>query len=58
MNQDHPQKGSSPETSNSRPWYREGYVWLLIVIPLAALIAGFMTLIIAMHGADVELPHP
>lgn len=51
----------APESSASaspRPWYREMYVWLLILIPAAAFIAGLITLILAFHGADVELAHP
>lgn len=45
-------------TPESRPWYREGYVWLLIALPTCALIAGVITLVLAMNGADMELPHP
>jgi hypothetical protein len=44
--------------SGSRPWYREFHVWLLIALPAAAFFAGLATVIVAMHGADAELPHP
>ncbi len=48
----------SPAPAPSRPWYRELYVWLLIALPATALIAGAVTLFLALHGADIELPHP
>jgi hypothetical protein len=38
-----------------RPWYREGMVWLVIVIPLAALAAGVWTVWAANHGADAPV---
>lgn len=40
----------------TRPWYREGMVWLLIGLPTAALVAGFITLVLAYNGADTVLP--
>lgn len=50
--------GIKPSQAAARPWYREPYVWLLIVIPAAALFAGAATLCLAIYGADIELPHP
>lgn len=43
--------------TGSRSWRREPYVWLLIFIPAMALIAGAITVFLAVHGADIELPH-
>jgi hypothetical protein len=37
------------------PWYRHFWVWFVIALPLAAVIAGFATLWIAAQGADHEL---
>lgn len=36
----------------TRPWYNEGMVWLVILIPLSALLAGAWTVWAANHGAD------
>ena len=40
-----------------RPWYTHGHVWLIIAIPASALVAGLLTLFIAIHGADPVIPH-
>lgn len=40
---------------NARPWYREAMVWLVIVIPFAALAAGAWTVWAATHGADAPV---
>jgi len=34
------------------PWYREPYVWLLISIPAAAVLAGLITLALAIASED------
>ena len=34
------------------PWYREPYVWLLISFPLAAVIGGIFTIILAVQSDD------
>lgn len=34
------------------PWYREPFVWLLIALPLAAVVGGFVTLALAIHTDD------
>ena len=34
------------------PWYREPFVWLLIAFPLTAVIAGFITLGLAISSDD------
>lgn len=34
------------------PWYREPWPWVLIALPLSAVIAGFITLMIAIENQD------
>ena len=36
----------------ARPWYREPFVWLLIAIPLTAVIVGFVGLALAIRSDD------
>lgn len=38
--------------SESRPWYREPLVWMLIAIPASAVVAGFVTLALAIATRD------
>lgn len=38
--------------SPPKPWYREPFVWLLIAFPLTAVIAGFITLGLAITSDD------
>jgi hypothetical protein len=40
------------ENRTSTPWYREPYVWLLILIPLSAVIYGFIFLRLAIVSND------
>lgn len=35
-----------------RPWYREFWVWVMIALPMSAVIAGISTVIIANAGSD------
>ncbi|MBK6351616.1 MAG: FixH family protein [Proteobacteria bacterium] len=35
-----------------RPWYRQFYPWMLIALPASAVIAGFVTLYIAISHPD------
>ena len=35
-----------------RPWYREFWVWFVIAFPLAAVIAGISTVVIAVNTSD------
>ena len=35
-----------------KPWYRETYVWLVIAFPLSAVLAGIVTIIIAVKSDD------
>ncbi len=36
----------------SRPWYREPYVWLIIALPLSAVIGGLFTIYLAVVTDD------
>lgn len=36
----------------SEPWYKHGHVWLLIAGPAAVVVAGVLTTVIAVRGAD------
>jgi len=38
------------EPSAQRPWYREPMLWLVIGIPLATVVAGITTVVIAYSG--------
>lgn len=38
--------------SENRPWYREPFVWLIIGLPLTAVVAGLSTLYIAVVTRD------
>lgn len=40
------------KTKSINPWYREPFVWLLIAFPLTAVIAGFITLGLAISSDD------
>jgi len=42
----------SPKPNSSPSWYREPFVWLLIAFPLTAVIAGFITLGLAIQSDD------
>lgn len=35
-----------------RPWYREPWVWLLIALPMSAVIGGIITIVIAVSTSD------
>ena len=38
--------------SDSRPWYKEAYLWLVVGLPLSVVFAGLATVWIAFDGAD------
>jgi hypothetical protein len=40
------------EQREPAPWWKFGYVWLIIAGPLAVVVAGFATLAIALHSPD------
>jgi hypothetical protein len=35
-----------------RPWYREPFVWLLILFPASAVLGGIITIALAIHSND------
>lgn len=40
------------EMTEKRSWYREPWVWLLIALPMAAVIAGMFTIYLAVTSSD------
>jgi hypothetical protein len=43
------------KVEDTRPWWREGMVWLVIGGPLVVVVAGTVTAFIAWHGRDPEI---
>lgn len=43
---------TAPQSHSTTPWYRNGWVWFLICIPGSAVIAGSITILIAVKTAD------
>lgn len=39
-------------TKDTKPWWHYGYVWLIIAGPLLVIIAGFITLYLAISRPD------
>lgn len=39
-------------SADQRPWFREFWVWVVIALPLSAVVAGISTVIIASSGND------
>jgi uncharacterized protein len=39
-------------TSDTKPWWQYGHVWLIIAGPAAVVVAGFVTLFIAIRIPD------
>lgn len=39
-------------TSDSKPWYRYGHVWLVVAGPAVVVVAAIATAFIAVRGAD------
>ena len=39
-------------STQSRPWWQHGLVWLVIAGPLVVVLAGVATMVIAGNGAD------
>ncbi len=35
-----------------KPWYKEPWLWFVLAGPLVVVVAGFITLAIAINGAD------
>ncbi len=40
------------ESVKIRPWYKEPWLWLVILLPASAVVAGIATVIIAVRNAD------
>lgn len=43
------------QTSDSKPWWQYGHVWLIISGPAVVIVAGFVTLVIAIRVPDPVL---
>lgn len=43
------------QTSDTKPWWQYGHVWLIIFGPAAVIVAGFVTLVIAIRVPDPVL---
>ncbi|MBL0720284.1 nitrogen fixation protein FixH [Piscinibacter sp. Jin2] len=46
----------NPAPSASTPWWREGFMWLVLGGPAVVVVAGVATVVIATRGADTLLP--
>ncbi len=46
----------TPLPEQSRPWWREPYVWMVICGPLSAVVACIVTAIYIMQGPDAVVP--
>jgi hypothetical protein len=46
---------TAPTAAAPQPWWRFGMVWLVIGGPLAVVVAGIVTAVIAVRGADPVL---
>lgn len=42
-------------TVPAQPWWRNGFVWLVLALPVSAVVAGTITAVIAVRGADEEV---
>jgi hypothetical protein len=42
-------------TTDTKPWWRYGYVWFILAGPAAVIVAGFITLVIAIRMPDPVL---
>ena len=46
-------KHTATETANTLPWYRYAMVWMVILLPLAVVVASMITIVIAHQNAPV-----
>jgi hypothetical protein len=46
------QNNSTPSPAENLPWYRQFWPWFIIALPASAVIAGFITLWLAMSRPD------
>jgi hypothetical protein len=42
-------------TTDTKPWWRYGYVWFILAGPAVVIVAGFITLVIAIRMPDPVL---
>jgi len=50
-----PNTTSTPPSPTPQPWWKYGHVWLLIAGPAIVVVAGFITLWLAMRQPDPVL---
>jgi hypothetical protein len=43
---------NNPTNTDTLPWYRQFWPWFLIMLPASVVVAGLVTLYIAIEGAD------
>ncbi len=43
---------------SNRIWFKEPWMWLVVGLPLSAVVAGLTTLVIAIQGAETVLTEP
>lgn len=55
MNPKRPAGESGQGGPDDRPWWRYGMVWLVISGPAVVVVAGIVTAVIAVRGADPVL---
>lgn len=51
----HEKPQAAPALPTVRPWWRYGMVWLVISGPAVVVVAGIVTAVIAVRGADPVL---
>lgn len=56
--QNKPPKPGDDDTPESTPWWRIGMVWLVLGGPALVVVASFITLGIAVEGAEEVLTQP
>lgn len=44
------------QRTDTRPWYRQLWPWLIIAIPLMGVVMSSITVVSAISGADQEVP--
>lgn len=44
------------DTHETLPWWRVGTMWLVVAGPVAVVLAGIVTTVIAASGADAQVP--
>ena len=46
------------QTKRNTPWYRVGMVWLMIGLPMSAVVASMVTLVIAHQNSPIIIVNP